>query len=220
MDSKTNRTCCIPFCDETLQLVNIQCECTAEKVFNKKHYMCMACYLQMLKVGAKTNTYCCPLDRSPLLKIDPYLKSIIETDHLMQGLFAQMSAAIDSVNSVRDPVRPIPVHPRVRTRQEYDSPHGVRVRRVLRRQNALPSVFPEINDINGWPTPVENVRDAMDPEETENIPPSPVSVTIIDYGEADIYIPPAGQTPPRRDESDYADLWNDIQREEQMSPEY
>lgn len=218
MDSKTNRTCCIPFCDNYVQLVNIQCECTKDKVFNKKHYMCMACYLQMLKVGAKTNTYCCPLDRSPLLEIDPFLKSIIETDNMMEGLFAQMSAAIDSVNEARRNVRP---SPRVRPRQEYESPRSVRIRRVLQRQNAvLPSVFPEIHDLT-WPSPVANVREAMIPENTpiedrENTPP--LSVTILDYGEADI--PPAGQTPPRREETEYTELWDEIQREESMSPEY
>lgn len=53
---KPKRGCCMPFCENYVQLVNIQCECTKDKVFNKKHYMCMGCYLALIKSGKHYST--------------------------------------------------------------------------------------------------------------------------------------------------------------------
>ena len=94
---KPKRGCCMPFCENYVQLVNIQCECTKDKVFNKKHYMCMGCYLALIKSGK----HYCPLDRSKLTDIDPFLLSMIETDALIEKLMSTIQNASEQVAQSR-----------------------------------------------------------------------------------------------------------------------
>ncbi len=130
--------------------------------------MCMGCYLGLLKSGVKSGTYTCPLDRSEIMNIDPYLKSLVETDILMQNLFDHMGHVVNAMHMVRDNARPRTAaerSPNSVTYQNIDTPRRVR---IVGRSQRL--VFPDVADTSFPPmvqsapsSPVANVREAMEP---------------------------------------------------------
>lgn len=97
-EEEKKTTCCMPFCENNMmQLVNIQCTACKDEDFANKHYMCMSCYLLMLK----HKNYSCPLDRSQIVDIDPYLRRLIDTERCIEELFEQFGNIMNTVNTIR-----------------------------------------------------------------------------------------------------------------------
>ncbi len=122
----------------------------------------MGCYLGLLKSGVKSGTYTCPLDRSEIMNIDPYLKSLVETDILMNNLFDHMGHVVNAMHMVRQNARPSTAPER--------SPDTVTRRRVRVVGRSPRLVFPDVADtsfpsmVQSAPSsPVANVREAMEP---------------------------------------------------------
>jgi hypothetical protein len=143
----TSRQCVIAFCDNSEQLVNICCKNCEDKKFCQKHYMCMSCYVHLLRNSCENKRNpVCPLDRSELA-IDPMLKRMIECDVLLDGFWSNMDRAAAEFAQIRAP---------------YTTPQRIGQRRTvrrIRRQDAI-TYSPATT-----PPGVSNVREAMNAEE-------------------------------------------------------
>ena len=155
----TGRRCCSALCENTNQLLNIQCKCCEDNRFSQKHYMCMECYLNLIHFALKENREpVCPLDRSTLTVATDLLR-LVEKDILMERMWNtiyQYSAEITTINLNHPiPMRTNPVPTRVR-RVRIHSRDGVPARAPLQ----------EVTEqyVQSAPTtPVANVREPMGP---------------------------------------------------------
>ncbi len=99
--SENKRSCCIAFCENIEQLVNTRCEACDYKCFAEKHYLCMTCYLSILKSSyLRRVPVTCPLDRSRMV-VEEDLMLMIETQCLMDDFFKQMTSTAESLTNIR-----------------------------------------------------------------------------------------------------------------------
>ncbi len=163
----TSRQCSIAFCDNSEQLVNICCQNCEDKKFCQKHYMCMSCYVNLLRNACENKRNpVCPLDRSELA-IDPMMKRMVETDVLLDGFWANLDRAAAEFAQIRASSTPIRISER-------------RTVRRIRRQNAVTVTYSPATT----PPGVTNIREAMDAEQSPAPTPSVVDgvgpVSVID----------------------------------------
>jgi len=99
--SENKRSCCIAFCENTEQLVNTRCESCDYKCYAEKHYLCMTCYLSILKSSyLRRVPVTCPLDRSRMV-VEEDLMLMVETQCLMDDFFKQMTSTAESITNIR-----------------------------------------------------------------------------------------------------------------------
>lgn len=176
MSSK--RSCCVALCDNEEQLVNTKCNCMKDKCYAEKHYICMCCYINLLKASyiAKIPVVC-PLDRSDMT-VEPSLLAMVETEMIMNDFFKHMHMTVNHLSNVRsrtqEPTAIInqngsftPVY------STSTGPRRVRVRRAGPVSPPSPDravlqivhVEPPLS-----PVGVDNVRDSMDYLQAQQLP--------------------------------------------------
>lgn len=150
----TSRQCAIAFCDNSEQLVNICCKNCEDKKFCQKHYMCMSCYVHLLRNSCENKRNpVCPLDRSELA-IDPMMKRMVECDVLLDGFWSNMDRAAAEFAQIRAP---------------YTTPVRIGERRTVRRISQGSAYSSNIR--RQTPPGVSNVREAMNAEESPPVEP-------------------------------------------------
>lgn len=191
----TSRTCCLPFCDNNQQLINLCCLACETKKFCQKHYACMNCYIPILS-HACTNRRVpvCPLDRSELV-VSEAMKKLVETEVLMKEFWVNMERTAAEFTAIRMSTAEARANANQEIYETLRSPIGsrqrisrtvTRVRRLPVRQDAFHDIHSPISEA------VTNVQEAMEPEPE----PEPVQYvqdhlsdseaqSTIDYGEAD-----------------------------------
>jgi hypothetical protein len=162
MSSKRN--CCVALCDNEEQLVNTRCTACKDKCYAEKHYICMTCYINLLKASyiAKIPVTC-PLDRSDM-PVEPSLLAMVETEMIMNDFFKHMHMTVNHLSNVRSraqvevqqdvPLRsmgaPLPIRSPIRTMPTGPSMgEENRIRRSVRVRRSSP-------------VGVDNVRDSME----------------------------------------------------------
>ncbi len=166
----TSRQCIIPYCEKSEQLVNVCCKNCEDKKFSQKHYMCMSCYINVLRHAYENSVPpTCPLDRSELT-VEPLLTKLIQCDNLLDDFWKTMNTAAAQFAHVRDPhatprtlgerrtVRRVRRH-EIITHSPPGTPPGVAQERAFieRQRNEIPVRFPNWTDDEGnmyqtgWP---------------------------------------------------------------------
>lgn len=163
MSSKRN--CCVALCDNEEQLVNTRCNACKDKCYAEKHYICMTCYINLLKASyiAKIPVTC-PLDRSDM-PVEPSLLAMVETEMIMNDFFKHMHMTVNHLSNVRSRTQePTAI---IGRDGSFTPVHSTSTgpRRSVRVRRSSPIAFPPPEQIVVHvesPNGVDNVRDSME----------------------------------------------------------
>ena len=190
MSSKRN--CCVALCDNEEQLVNTRCSACKDKCYAEKHYICMTCYINLLKASyiAKIPVRC-PLDRSDM-PVEPSLLAMVETEMIMNEFFKHMHMTVNHLSTVRsrtqEPILPTAIIGRDGSfTPVHSTSTGPRRNVRVRRTGPVSPPSPDRAVLRMWPglgadqvlihvepplspNGVDNVRDSMDYLQDQQLP--------------------------------------------------